>query len=113
MTCTDNSGAQYDEHGRLRDWWTNTTVKEFEKRAQCVAQQYSQYSITGPDGKPVYINGNLTNGEDLGDSGIVFSYNAWKKAVKDEKEVYTKLPGLNFTECVIVIPVFDPFSQSD
>jgi hypothetical protein len=21
--CADNTGAQYDEHGLLRDWWTN------------------------------------------------------------------------------------------
>jgi len=94
----DNTGAQYDERGRLRDWWTNSTVKAFKEKAQCVARQYSKYSIPGPDGKPVYINGNLTNGEDLGDSGIVFAYNAWKQAAKDSGVVTQKLPGLNFTE---------------
>ena len=96
----DNTGAQYDERGRLRDWWTNSTVKAFKEKAQCVARQYSNYSIPGPDGKPVYINGNLTNGEDLGDSGIVFAYNAWKEAAKGQHDAHGKLPGLNFTESV-------------
>jgi hypothetical protein len=77
-----------------------STVKAFQERAQCVARQYSSYSIPGPDGKPVYINGNLTNGEDLGDSGIKFAYNAWKKAAVDEHVVSQRLPGLNFTEYV-------------
>jgi endothelin-converting enzyme len=58
----DNTGAQYDERGRLRDWWSNETVSRFKEKAECVARQYSKYSIAGPDGKPVYINGNLTNG---------------------------------------------------
>lgn len=81
----------------MRDWWTNSTVKAFKEKAQCVAHQYSNYSIPGPDGKPVYVNGNLTNGEDLGDSGIVFAYNAWKEAAKGEHS-HGRLPGLNFTE---------------
>jgi endothelin-converting enzyme len=94
----DNTGAQYDERGRLRDWWTNSTVKAFKEKAQCVARQYSKYSIPGPDGKPVFINGNLTNGEDLGDSGIIFAYNAWKKAAKDSGVDQQRLPGMNYTE---------------
>lgn len=56
----DNTGAQYDERGRLRDWWTNTTVKAFKEKAQCLARQYSNYTIEGPDGKPVHINGNVS-----------------------------------------------------
>ncbi|GHJ86140.1 hypothetical protein NliqN6_2542 [Naganishia liquefaciens] len=92
----DNTGAQYDERGRLRDWWTNTTVKAFKEKAQCLARQYSNYTIEGPDGKPVHINGNLTNGEDLGDSGITFAYCAWKKLSADVKN--PKLPGLKYTE---------------
>jgi hypothetical protein len=38
----------------------------------------------------------LTNGEDLGDSGITFAYSAWKKLSTAEKNL--KLPGLNYTE---------------
>ena len=48
-----------DVIGRLRDWWTNSTVNAFEERAQCVAEQYSKYYVSGPDGKKVYVNGNV------------------------------------------------------
>jgi endothelin-converting enzyme len=57
----DNTGAQYDERGRLRDWWTKETVKAFKEKAQCLARQYSNYTIEGPDGKPVHINGNVSH----------------------------------------------------
>ena len=55
----DNSGSQYDEHGRLRDWWTNSTVKAFDERAQCVAKQYSHYYVLDAEGKKVHVNGNV------------------------------------------------------
>lgn len=89
----DNSGAQYDEHGRLRDWWTNKTVKAFEERAQCVSRQYSKYFVLDPEGKKVHVNGNLTNGEDIADSGLAQAYAAWKADSKDA----AKLPGLDYT----------------
>jgi hypothetical protein len=56
----DNAGAQYDEKGRLRDWWTNKTVEAFTERAQCVAKQYSKYYVLDADGKKVYVNGNVS-----------------------------------------------------
>lgn len=56
----DNSGAQYDEKGRLRDWWTNKTVAAFEERAQCIAKQYSQYYVLDAEGNKVHVNGNVS-----------------------------------------------------
>lgn len=107
----DNTGSQYDDQGRLRDWWTNSTVKAFEERAQCVAKQYSQYYVLDAEGNKVFVNGNvgdlsclirqradgrLTNGEDIADSGLAQSYIAWKDSVESKKSV--KLPGLNYTD---------------
>jgi endothelin-converting enzyme len=57
----DNTGAQYDEHGRLRDWWTNSTVEAFEERAQCIARQYSKYYVLDAEGKKAYVNGNVSD----------------------------------------------------
>ncbi|WRT67335.1 uncharacterized protein IL334_004305 [Kwoniella shivajii] len=95
----DNSGSQYDEKGRLRDWWTKQTVKDFEERAQCVAKQYSKYYVHDADGKKVYVNGNLTNGEDIADSGLAQAFLAWKNTVSDSKSKDSeKLPGLNFSD---------------
>jgi hypothetical protein len=45
----------------LRDWWTNSTVKAFDERAQCIARQYSKYYVLDGEGKKVYVNGNVSN----------------------------------------------------
>jgi len=31
--------------GNLRDWWTEADGKEFVKRASCISDQYSTYTI--------------------------------------------------------------------
>ncbi len=41
----DDSGRQYDGAGNLRDWWTPDDAQNFEQRAQCIRNQYSQYII--------------------------------------------------------------------
>lgn len=46
--------------GRLRDWWTKQTVKDFEERAQCVAKQYSKYYVFDAEGNKVFVNGNVS-----------------------------------------------------
>ncbi|HJQ99810.1 MAG TPA: M13 family metallopeptidase, partial [Candidatus Polarisedimenticolaceae bacterium] len=61
----DDEGRQYDGDGNLRDWWTKKDAEEFEKRAQCVRDQYSQYVIVDD----IKINGKLTSGEDIADLG--------------------------------------------
>ena len=41
----DDEGRQFDGDGNLRDWWTKKDGVEFEKRANCVRDQYSQYVV--------------------------------------------------------------------
>ncbi|KAL1411044.1 hypothetical protein Q8F55_001991 [Vanrija albida] len=89
----DNQGAQYDENGLLRDWWTNSTLKAFDERAQCIARQYSKYYMLDAEGNKVYVNGNLTNGEDIADSGLQQAHAAWKALKLND----VGLPGLDFT----------------
>ncbi|KAK8869620.1 hypothetical protein IAR55_000187 [Kwoniella newhampshirensis] len=92
----DNTGSQYDDKGRLRDWWTQKTVKNFEERAQCLSKQYSKYYVLDEQGKKVYVNGNLTNGEDIGDSGLAQAFLAWKNSADTSDP--ERLPGLDFSE---------------
>ncbi len=78
----DDEGSQFDEHGNLRNWWTDADRREFEQRAQCVVDQYSGYTIIDD----IKINGKLTNGEDLADlGGTLLAYLAWKEDTKDQK----------------------------
>jgi endothelin-converting enzyme/putative endopeptidase len=78
----DDQGRQFDATGNLKDWWTPEDGKEFEKRAACISDQYSGYTIVDN----IKINGKLTLGEDTADlGGLLLAYMAWKDATKDEK----------------------------
>jgi len=71
----DDEGRQFDAQGNLRDWWTAEDAKEFEKRASCTSDQYSQYVIVDD----IKINGKLTLGEDVADlGGLLLAYLAWR-----------------------------------
>lgn len=76
----DDEGRQFDARGNLRDWWTKDDGAAFEKRAQCVVDQYAQYTVVDD----IKINSKLTEGEDVADlGGLVLAYIAWKNATKD------------------------------
>jgi len=61
----DDEGRKFDPKGNLRDWWTEEDGKEFEKRASCVADEYSSF-ISVDD---IHLNGKLTLGENTADNG--------------------------------------------
>jgi predicted metalloendopeptidase len=61
----DDEGRQFDPQGNLHDWWTAEDNKEFEKRAGCVADEYSSF-VSIDD---LHLNGKLTLGENTADNG--------------------------------------------
>jgi putative endopeptidase len=61
----DDQGRKFDPQGNLRDWWTEQDGKEFEKRASCIADEYSNF-VAVDDLK---LNGKLTLGENTADNG--------------------------------------------
>jgi putative endopeptidase len=77
----DDEGRQFDAQGNLRDWWTEEDGKEFVKRASCISDQYSTYTIIDD----IKINGKLTLGEDVADlGGLILAYMAWKDDTKGQ-----------------------------
>lgn len=40
----DDEGRQYDQHGDLSNWWDNATEIQFLQRAQCIIDQYSNFT---------------------------------------------------------------------
>jgi endothelin-converting enzyme/putative endopeptidase len=73
----DDEGRQFDAKGNLRDWWTPQDAENFEKRAQCVVDQYAQYTVIDD----IKINSKLTEGEDVADlGGTILAWAAWKAA---------------------------------
>jgi endothelin-converting enzyme/putative endopeptidase len=78
----DDQGRQFDAHGNLKDWWTEKDAAEFVKRAACVSDQYSQYTVVDD----IKINGKLTLGEDVADlGGTMLAYMAWKDATSGQE----------------------------
>jgi endothelin-converting enzyme/putative endopeptidase len=63
----DDQGRQFDGAGNLKDWWTEADAKEFEKRATCLADEYSKFSVA----PGANVNGRLTLGENTADNGGV------------------------------------------
>src|SRR6266852_3400837 len=73
----DDEGAQSDYLGRLRNWWTETDLKDFQGRSACIADQFDHYFIE--DG--VHHNGKLVLGESIGDlGGAKIAYLAYQKS---------------------------------
>jgi endothelin-converting enzyme/putative endopeptidase len=69
----DDQGRQYDADGNLRDWWTSQDAAEFKKRADCIANEYSNFSPVEGE----HVNGRLTLGENGADNaGIRLAYMA-------------------------------------
>jgi putative endopeptidase len=61
----DDQGRKFDPQGNLRDWWTADDGREFEKRASCVANEYSSFTAIDD----LKLNGRLTLGENTADNG--------------------------------------------
>ena len=78
----DDEGRQFDAAGNLRDWWQPPDAKEFEHRAQCVADQYARYTVVDD----VKINSKLTLGEDVADlGGLILAYMAFRDEAKSHR----------------------------
>ncbi len=71
----DDQGSQFDADGNLRDWWSKATKENFKRETKCVVQQYAQYeAVPG-----VKLNGELTAGENIADTGgVKLAYEAYK-----------------------------------
>lgn len=75
----DNEGRHYDAHGNLRDWWAPADATNFDARAQCIIDEYSQFSPA----PGVNIQGKLVQGEAIADlGGITIAYKAFERTAE-------------------------------
>jgi putative endopeptidase len=78
----DDEGRKFDPQGNLHDWWTEQDGMEFEKRASCVANEYSNFVAVDD----VKLNGRLTLGENTADNGGArIALNALEHMIADDK----------------------------
>eukprot|EP01034_Spumella_vulgaris_P028410 gene28410-35258_t len=77
----DDEGRQFDAKGNLKDWWAKQDAKAFKQRAQCIVDQYAQYTVVDD----IKINSKLTLGEDAADlGGLILAWMAWKTEIADK-----------------------------
>ena len=75
----DDSGAQFDATGNFSNWWTESDLKEFKARAECVINQFNGFEVE----KGLNQNGKLVVGESIADlGGLVVAYAAFQKATE-------------------------------
>ncbi|HXR18209.1 MAG TPA: M13 family metallopeptidase [Terriglobales bacterium] len=61
----DDQGRKFDANGNLHDWWTAADAKAYDKRGDCIAEEYTEFV---PEAG-VKQNGRLTQGENTADNG--------------------------------------------
>eukprot|EP01116_Phalansterium_solitarium_P003646 TRINITY_DN14468_c0_g1_i1.p1 TRINITY_DN14468_c0_g1~~TRINITY_DN14468_c0_g1_i1.p1 ORF type:complete len:736 (-),score=-45.20 TRINITY_DN14468_c0_g1_i1:104-2311(-) len=82
----DDEGRQYDGTGNLTTWWPQSVIDAFLSKAQCVVDAYNNYEpLPG-----LFINGVLTEGENLADlGGVRIAYLAYQSWAKSRGETYS------------------------
>ena len=74
----DDQGRKIDATGAVRDWWTPGDAKRFKALTAELGKQYASYEAA----PGIFINGDLTMGENIGDmSGLEVAYAAYKMAL--------------------------------
>lgn len=77
----DDQGSKFDGDGNLNSWWTETDREKFNAKTAMLIEQYNNFTVL--DGT-THINGELTQGENIGDlSGLTIAYKAYKKAMPE------------------------------
>ena len=78
----DDQGREFDENGRIRNWWTAATLKRFSAATKELGEQYSAYCPIPGDDKTC-VNGALTMGENIGDlGGMQMAYTAYRLSLQ-------------------------------
>lgn len=75
----DDQGAKFDKEGNLQNWWTEVDLKNFEKRSECIINQFSAYEVE----KGLHMQGKLVAGESIADlGGLYVAYDAFQKSMQ-------------------------------
>jgi len=93
----DDQGSQKDGDGNLVDWWEPETKKKYLEKAQCIIDQYGNYTVE-VDGETLNVNGINTQGENIADNGgIKETFRAYESVVR-KYGPEPILPGLGFSQ---------------
>ena len=78
----DDQGRKFNKKGDLQEWWSASTAAEFDRRAQCISNQYDSYKVD----EELHVNGKLTLGETIADQGgMKLTVAAWKSLPSSQR----------------------------
>jgi len=76
----DDQGRKYDHTGKLKNWWDDISLKNYDGISKKLIDQYNKYSLYGKN-----VNGKLTLGENIADlCGVSLSLKALKQYYSDK-----------------------------
>jgi len=75
----DDQGSKFDAKGNMKSWWTPSDRRRFMQKSKAFVAQANKIEVE----QGVYINGQLTLGENMADmGGLVIAYEAYQKHLK-------------------------------
>jgi putative endopeptidase len=78
----DNNGAAFDSTGKMRNWWTDADLAQFQKAGKALIDQYGKYQPF-PD---LHVNGKLTLGENIADvAGLAAAHDAYRASLNGKE----------------------------
>ncbi|KAK2148688.1 hypothetical protein LSH36_487g03042 [Paralvinella palmiformis] len=91
----DDRGRMFDKDGNLVQWWSEDVIHKFKQQAQCIVDQYSNYTV---EEVGMNLNGRQTQGENIADNGgLKQSFRAYRNWVLRKGDEEPLLPGLKFS----------------
>ena len=88
----DSGGRQYDELGRVRNWWVKDDETRFVAQAGKLVSQANAYQVL----PGLHANGALAVTENLADvGGVAFAYGALEKYLKAHPRENRSIDGLS------------------
>lgn len=90
----DDQGAQYDETGNLKNWWTAKDAENFKM----LGNKYIHYFSAFEPLPGIHVNGELTIGENIADlGGLTLAYYALKRSMEGKPEP-AKIDGFTWQQ---------------
>ena len=73
----DDQGCQFDKDGNMRNWWTAQDKENFDSRTAVLRDYFNTLEVL----PGVFVNGQLTLGENIGDNGgLNIAFRAFQNA---------------------------------
>jgi putative endopeptidase len=76
----DDQGSKFDAAGNLKNWWSAEDLKRFQEKGKAYAEQFNKYEpLPG-----VFVQGQFTLGENIGDlGGVTVAYEGLQRHLKE------------------------------